>query len=106
MEKVIVLGLTECKYCEELKEELKKEVIPYKFLDVELKQNTALADRMEALLKTQHYPMIIIERISGSVYLYRADSLNEAKEAPVSFATKVGCPTINSMVAVAKKYIK
>jgi hypothetical protein len=65
-----------------------------------------LADRMEALLKTEVYPMIIIERSEGAVYLYRVSTVDEAKETPISYATKVGCVTTDSMIAITKKYIK
>ena len=106
MEKVIVLGLSGCKHCDALQESLKEEKIPYKLLDVDLKENSDLADRMEALLKTTHYPMVIIERLEGIVYLYRVETLNEAKESPVAYATKFGCATTDSMVAITKKYIK
>lgn len=106
MEKVIVLGLGGCSHCEALQQGLKEEKIPFKLLDVDLKENSALADRMEALLKTENYPIIIVERLEGSVYLYRVNSINEAKETPIAYATKVGCVTTDSMVAITKKYIK
>ena len=106
MEKVIVLGLSGCKHCDALQESLKEEKIPFKLLDVDLKENSALADRMEALLKTTHYPMVIIEKSEGAVYLYRVETLNEVKESLVAYATKFGCVTTDSMVALTKKYIK
>ena len=106
MEKVIVLGLGGCSHCETLQQGLKEEKIPFKLLDVDLKENSALADRMEALLKTDKYPIIIIEGFEATTYLYRVDSINEAKESPIHYATKVGCATTDSMVAITKKYIK
>jgi glutaredoxin len=104
MERVIVLGLPECSHCDKLIVELTQEGIPFEFKDAN--KESALADRMESLLKTETYPMIIIERSGGAVYLYRVDTLDEAKKSPISFATKIGCPTVDSMVAQAKKYIK
>jgi hypothetical protein len=65
-----------------------------------------LADRVEALLKTNVYPMVIIEKFDGSVYLYRVETLDEAKESPIGYGTKIGCVSTNSMVAILKKYIK
>jgi glutaredoxin len=106
MEKVIVLGLSGCSHCEALQEGLKKEKIPFKLLDVDLKENSSIADRMEALLKTENYPIIIIEKLDGAVYLYRVNSINEVKESPIAYATKIGCATTDSMVAITKKYIK
>ena len=106
MEKVIVLGLSGCSHCEALQEGLRERKIPFKLLDVDLKENSALADRMEALLKTDKYPIVIIEKLGGSTYLYRVETITEAKESPIAYATKVGCATTDSMVAITKKYIK
>jgi glutaredoxin len=105
MEKVIVLGLSGCIHCEALSKSLKEQNIPFEFRDVDLKEHSSLADRMEALLKTNVYPMIIIERLSGAKYLYRVDTIDEAKEAPIPFATKIGCVSTDSMVAITKKYL-
>jgi hypothetical protein len=60
---------------------------------------------MEALLNTNVYPMIIIERLDGAKYLYRVDTIDEAKETPIPFATKIGCVSTDSMVAITKKYL-
>ena len=105
MEKVIVLGLNGCSHCDTLVVNLTQEGIPFEFRDVDLKEHSNLADRMEALLGTSTYPMIIIERLDGTKYLYRVDTMDEAKERPVSFATKIGCVSTDSMVAIAKKYL-
>jgi glutaredoxin len=106
MEKVIVLGLSKCTHCESLVVNLTQEGIPFEFRDVDLKEHSNLADRMEALLKTSDYPMVIIERGQGTIYLYRVSTLDEAKESPIAYATKIGCVSTDSMVAIAKKYIK
>jgi glutaredoxin len=105
MEKVIVLGLSGCIHCEALSKSLKEQNIPFEFRDVDLKEHSSLADRMESLLKTNVYPVIIIERLSGAKYLYRVDTIDEAKEAPIPFATKIGCVSTDSMVAITKKYL-
>ena len=104
MERVIVLGLGGCSHCEALSKSLEESNIPFDFIDADV--DGKLADRMEALLKTNAYPMVIIEKLGGAVYLHRVDTLDEAKEVPISFATKIGCPTTDSMVAVIKKYTK
>lgn len=104
MERVIVLGLSECTHCDALSQSLKEEKIPFEFIDADV--DSKLADRMEALLKTNSYPMIIIEKSSGAVYLYRVEAMNEAKESSIAMATKIGCVTVDSMVAITKKYIK
>jgi glutaredoxin len=105
MEKVIVLGLSRCVHCEALSKSLKEQNIPFEFRDVDLKEHSSLADRMEALLKTNSYPMIIIERSSGARYLYLVETLDEAKETPIPFATKIGCVSTASMAAIIKKYL-
>ena len=104
MEKVTVLGLSKCSHCDTLVKSLTKEGVPFEFLDAD--RHNKLADRMEAILKTENYPMIIIERSEGAVYLYRVETLNEAKETPTGYATKIGCTTAESMAVIAKKYIK
>jgi glutaredoxin len=106
MEKVIVLGLRGCVHCNALSNSLKEQKIPFEFRDVDLKEHSDLADRMEALLKTNSYPMVIIERGEGAKYLYLVGTLDEAKESPISFATKIGCVSTDSMVAIIKKYLK
>jgi len=106
MEKVIVLGLRGCVHCNALSNSLKEQKIPFEFRDVDLKEHSDLADRMEALLKTNVYPMVIIERLEGNIYLYREDSYEKAVPSPVAFATKVGCVTITSMIEQIKKYLK
>ena len=105
MEKVIVLGLSGCSHCDALVVNLTQEGIPFEFKDVDLKEHSNLADRMEALLDTDTYPIIIIEALDRVKYLYRVSTMDEAKETPVSFATKIGCVSTDSMVAITKKYL-
>jgi glutaredoxin len=104
MEKVIVLGLPGCSHCKALIEGLDNRGILYKLLDAD--SNSQLADRMESLLKTNEYPIVIVEGTRGSTYLYRVDSYEEAKSSPVAYATKVGCVSIDSMIEQIKKYNK
>ena len=104
MERVIVLGLSGCSHCDSLVVNLTQEGIAFDFIDADV--DGKLADRMEALLKTETYPMVILERPEGAVYLYRVNTIDEAKESPIGFATKIGCVSTDSMVAIAKKYIK
>lgn len=104
MNRVIVLGLNKCSHCDSLVVNLTQEGIPFDFKDAD--KESVLADRMEALLKTDQYPIVIIEREEGAVYLYRVNTMEQAKELSVSYATKVGCVNTDSMVAIIKKYIK
>lgn len=105
MEKVIVLGLRGCYHCNNLRTSLDEVNIPFEFKDVDLKEHSDLADRMEALLETNNYPMVIIEKGSGAKYLHFVSTMDEAKEVPISFATKIGCVSTDSMVAIIQKYI-
>ena len=105
MEKVIVLGLSGCAHCNALVKSLTESNIPFEFRDADLKEHSKLADTMEALLKTNNYPMVIIEKGSGAKYLHFVSTIDEAKEVPVSFATKIGCVSTDSMVAIIKKYL-
>jgi glutaredoxin len=104
MEKVIVLGLSGCSHCKALIEGLESRGIEFKLVDADV--DNKLADRMEALLKINAYPMVIVERLEGNIYLYREDSYEKAVPSPVAFATKVGCVTIASMIEQIKKYLK
>lgn len=104
MERVIVLGLSGCKHCDSLVVGLTQEGISFDFIDADV--DSTLADKMEALLKTNAYPMVIIEKSGGAVYLHRVETINEAKESPIGYATKIGCVSTDSMVAIIKKYIK
>ena len=104
MERVIVLGLGGCPHCDSLVVGLTQEGVAFDFIDANV--DGVLADRMEALLKTEVYPMIIIERPEGAVYLYRVSTVDEVKESSISYATKIGCVSTDSMVAITKKYIK
>ena len=104
MERVIVLGLGGCTHCDSLVVNLTQEGVAFDFIDANV--DGKLADRMEALLKTEVYPMIIIERPEGAVYLYRVSDVEEAKKTPIGYATKVGCVSTDSMIAITKKYIK
>jgi hypothetical protein len=80
MERVIVLGLGGCTHCDSLVVNLTQEGVAFDFIDANV--DGKLADRMEALLKTEVYPMIIIERPEGAVYLYRVSDVVEAKKTP------------------------
>ena len=104
MERVIVLGLSGCGHCESLVDKLNEEKITFEFVDAN--KNDELADRMERLLKTEVYPMVILEKMNGSIYLYRADSIDESQSTQVGYGTKVGCVSTDNMVAIIKKQYK
>jgi glutaredoxin len=105
MNEVKVLALDGCNHCKTLISLLEAKNVPFELADEN--KESSLYDRMEALLKINHYPMVIIERTgSGVVYLYREDVYENTKPTPISYATKVGCVSIDNMVDQVIKYIK
>ena len=104
MKEVKVLVLDGCSHCEALKASLVQEKITFEILDAN--QNSKLADRMEAILKVNHYPMVIIESGSGAIYLYREDVYEKAKATPIGYAVKIGCASVDMMVDQIKKHLK
>jgi glutaredoxin len=108
MEEIKVLTLDGCKHCKSLLSSLEATNIPFEVLDAN--QNSKLADRIEALLKIDQYPMVIMERPSGSqysaIYFYREDSYEKAKATPIGYGMKVGCVSTDMMVDQIKKHLK
>lgn len=105
MVKVIVLGLSGCGHCETLVSKLKEEKVPFDFLDAD--KEGKLADRLEALLSTETYPIVILENGLEKTYLYRVSSINEAKTIHwLNGEAKVGCVTVDNMVAAIKQHFK
>ena len=104
MKKVTVLRLGGCKYCEELVDELGRRGINYKSIDAN--ENGALADKVEALIKTDTYPIVILE-ISGlpTLFLFRAQTSDELGEFMVDGGKKMGVVDVNSMVNIISKLI-
>lgn len=105
MVKVIVLGLSGCGHCETLVSKLEEEKVPFNFLDAD--KEGKLADKLEALLNTETYPIVILENGLEKTYLYRVSSINEAKTIHwLNGETKVGCVTVDNMVAAIKQHFK
>jgi len=104
MERVIVLGLPTCKRCDSLIVGLTQEGIPFEFIDAN--KDTRLADRMESILKVDTYPMVIVEKGTGSVYLHTVDDIDSVGVDHLGYGTKVGCVSSDSMIVSIKKYIK
>lgn len=104
MERVIVMGVSGCGYCEALVNKLNEDNLKFEYVDANVDND--LADRMEKLLDTEIYPMVILEKMDGSIYLFRANSITEARTSKIGFGTKVGCITTDSMVAIIKQHYK
>lgn len=105
MKEIKVLALNGCSHCESLVSSLKAKNVPFELIDES--KDGALYDRMEVLLRTNQYPMVIIENTgSGAVYLYREETYENAVPTTIPFATKVGCVSIDNMVEQVVKYSK
>lgn len=105
MVKVIVLGLSGCGHCETLVSKLEEEKVPFNFLDAD--KEDELADKLEAQLDTKVYPIVILESGMEKTYLYRVSSISEAKTVHwLNGETKVGCVTVDNMVAAIKQNFK
>ena len=96
MKKVRVLLLSGCSKCEELCNKLDALNIPYESMDAD--DNSKLCDRVEALLNTVNYPILILEDIENITYLYRVDdSTNLGKHTITDTVSKCGCLDVNQM---------
>ena len=104
MERVIVLGLSGCSHCKALTHSLVERQVSFEYIDAD--KDSDFADRMEALLKTNAYPMVILEKVSGSVYLFRAETIDEAQSSKVGYGTKIGCVSTDAMIELVEKYNK
>ena len=70
--------------------------IPYESMDAD--DNSKLCDRVEALLNTVNYPILILEDIENITYLYRVDdSTNLGKHTITDTVSKYGCLDVNQM---------
>jgi len=96
MKKVRVLLLSGCSKCEDLCRKLDTLSISYESMDAD--DNSKLCDRIEALLNTVNYPIIILEDGEIVTYLYRVnDSTDLGKRAITDTVSKYGCLDVNQM---------
>lgn len=100
----MVLGLRGCPHCKSLKDKLTTQKIHFEAVDAD--ENDALADRVEKIVETNIYPIVVIEKPSGSVYLYREDEFERAKPIIMRFGTKIGCVSVDDMIMRIKNYTK
>lgn len=100
------MGLPGCHWCRALTGELDELRIPYSFIDAN--ENGELADKMEALLDADEYPMILISNDSQIIYyIYRPSKVTELGLGKVSHNIyKMGCVTIDSMVSTIDEIFK
>jgi len=55
---LFILGLNYCLHCNELKEALDSNGVPYKFIDADA--NGKFSDTIEELTNNENYPMVIL----------------------------------------------
>lgn len=104
MKKVTVLRLSGCSFCEELVEKLEANNIPY--IPIDANANGKLADKIEALLNTEIYPIVILELGNNPpFYLFRANEYDEVGESTVNGGIKVGTISIDAMVEIISNLI-
>ena len=104
MDKVRVLVLKGCKLCESLLAELT--TLDNRIVTLDADMNSSLADKVEVLLATINYPIIIIDQESITTYLYRVDDSNQLGVLLLDPSTrKIGCYDVDDMVASLKKLL-
>lgn len=104
MEKVKVLGLRGCSWCNSLKVELYDLGIPYTFIDVD--KDGRIADMVEELLNTENYPIVLIQNGNTIVYVYRPDeALDLGKNILPDGNIKIGSFNLDGMLEAIKANI-
>jgi len=97
MKKIKVVLLTGCSWCAHLKDLLNANNISFETIDAD-KEN-ALADRLEDLLNTTYYPIVIVETDTISSYIYRAIDIADVGITSLGSKTeKIGCVDMETMV--------
>jgi glutaredoxin len=103
MVKVRVLGLRGCSHCETLIKELDSSNIDYTLLDAN--EHDSLADKVEEFLDIEEYPIVILESISTSYYIFRGQTSESLNESVSGKIVKKGCFTSVDMANYIKKLI-
>lgn len=96
--KIRVLRLSGCGWCEEITNRL--DSLGIKFESLDANEEDYLADRLESLLDTLMYPIIIVDRPVDTWYIFRPSHQKELNKifsiGPSDY--KVGRNTIADMV--------
>lgn len=104
MKKVTVLRLSGCSYCEELIEKLEAKNIPYTSIDAN--ENGKLADKIEDLIGTDVYPIVILEVNNNSpFFIFRAKDYEEIGESIVKGGVRIGAISIDAIVEIISNLI-
>ncbi len=99
MKKVTVLRLSGCGHCKDLIGALDKAGVKYTSIDAD--ENGEFADKIEEIVNTEVYPIVIIEvERLFPFYIFRAQTYEEMGEASLDNAVKIGTMSIESMVEI------
>jgi glutaredoxin len=97
MKKIKVLQLAGCSWCQSLMTRLSDFNLQYEAIDVDTNEN--LADSVEDFLKTNLYPIVIVENYTKTTYVYRPVDIADAGINNVSNKIqKIGCLSIDNMI--------
>lgn len=101
MKSVKVLGLRSCPRCNSLKSELSYNNINHSFVDVD--KQSRIADFVEELLQTEHYPIAVVEDSGSVCYVYSPDEVRDVGKVKVDDrCSKIGVLSLDDMVREIK----
>lgn len=104
--KVRLLRLSGCGWCSQVVYRL--ESLGIQFETVNVNEEDEFADRIEALLDTLLYPIIIVDKPIETWYIFRPSHDRELNQVvtigPNDY--KVGCNTITDIVEVVQRLLK
>ena len=104
MKKIKVVRLSGCSWCEALVSQLDNFKLTYESIDADI--NSDLADKLEDILNTNMYPIVIIDSPITSFYLFRPKDTKGVGLTIISKSiTKIGCLTAEEMVTQIKNLI-
>jgi glutaredoxin len=104
--KVRVLRLGGCGWCEEISKRLVELGIEFESIDADKEEE--LADRVESLLDTLLYPIIIVERPADTWYVFRPSHEREINKVVTIGPShyKVGYNTIIDIIETVAEILK
>lgn len=101
MYQLSVLVLNGCSLCQGLLTGLKEAGIDFEELDADL--NNELARKIERVVRTDYYPIAVLDLPQASTYFFRADETERVGPIALSNETViVGCVNTNTMLQQIK----
>lgn len=105
MNKVKVLLLSGCSYCDALTTKLDVLRIKYEAIDADV--NTTLADDIERLIQSTTYPILLLEKPPINTILFRTTEAEKLGLHVIDHHTnKLGCVTIDNMLYYLQTLLK